>query len=162
MTKKELIRIRGNKCEECGLGDEWNGKPLTLHLHDHGKDTAKILCPNCHTQTSTYAGKASWKNEDARIAFYKKHSDRMTENNPMNVLSYREKLSRARMGKTPWNKGKKGIYSEESRRKMSEALKGRKHSEETRKKMSESLKGRHHSEETKRKIGIALKGRKAS
>ena len=37
----------------------------------------------------------------------------------------RRKMSEARKGKVPWNKGKHGIYSEESRIKMSEARKGK-------------------------------------
>ena len=41
-------------------------------------------------------------------------------------------------GHKPWNKGKTGVYSEEAKRKISEALKGGKHSEETKRKMSES------------------------
>jgi hypothetical protein len=56
-------------------------------------------------------------------------------------------------GKTPWNKGKIGVFTEETRRKMSENMKkyykenphpmtGRKHSEETKMKLSESRKGR--------------------
>ena len=51
-------------------------------------------------------------------------------------------------GKPAWNKGKKGIYSEETIKKMSEAKKGRqlrlgcKHSEETKKKLSEAKKGK--------------------
>lgn len=127
MTKKEIIKARGNKCEECGLGAEWNGKPLTIQLHDHGKETAKLLCPNCHSQTETYSGKAAWRNEAKRIEFYKRHSQRMTENNPMAIPSYREKLSRAKMGSIPWNKGKKlRPLSEEHKLKVSEALKGRK------------------------------------
>ena len=50
-------------------------------------------------------------------------------------------------------------HSEETKNKMSEALKGRQFSEETRKKMSEALKGRHHSEETKNKMSEKAKGR---
>ena len=49
----------------------------------------------------------------------------------------------------PWNKGKKGVYSEETLKKMSQAKKGKnapwfgKHlSEETRRKMSEAHKGK--------------------
>lgn len=59
------------------------------------------------------------------------------------------------------------IHTEESRRKRSEKLKGRKFSEETRKKMSESKKGnkhwegKTHSEETKRKISESNKGKTA-
>ena len=66
--------------------------------------------------------------------------------------------------------GKK--HSEETRKKMSEALKGKKHkpfTEEHRKKMSESLKGRTSpmkgvtlSEETRRKISEAMKRRWAA
>jgi group I intron endonuclease len=67
------------------------------------------------------------------------------------------------------------VYSEETKRKMSEALKGRKLSEETKLKMSEThrnmseetkcriseaRKGKKHSEETKRKMSEAGKGRK--
>ena len=46
---------------ECGQGPEWNGKPLTLQVeHKNGDSTDDrlenlcFLCPNCHTQTSTY------------------------------------------------------------------------------------------------------------
>lgn len=52
----------------------------------------------------------------------------------------RRKLSEAKKGKTAPNKGQK--HSEETRRKMSESHKGQIHSEETRKKISESKKGK--------------------
>ena len=51
------------KCEKCGIV-EWNGKPLSLHLdhkngknNDHRIENLRFLCPNCHSQTDTYAGK---------------------------------------------------------------------------------------------------------
>ena len=56
-------------------------------------------------------------------------------------------------------------HSEESKGKMSKALKGRKKapfSEEHRRKISESLKGKKKSEETRRKMSEAAKGRKKS
>ena len=40
-----------------------------------------------------------------------------------------------------WNKGKTGVYSEETRRKIGDKARGRTHSEETRKKMSEQRSG---------------------
>lgn len=52
--------------------------------------------------------------------------------------------------------------SEETRRKISEALKGKPRkplSEETRKKISEAGKGKHHSEETRKKISKSHKGK---
>ena len=48
--------------------------------------------------------------------------------------------------------------SEETRRKLSEAKKGRTHSEEAKRKMSEAHKGKTLSEETKRKLSEAKKG----
>jgi hypothetical protein len=62
--RKRLIRegLKENKCEECGLGPEWNNKPLSLQL-DHANGNRadnrlinlRILCPNCHTQTPSYS-----------------------------------------------------------------------------------------------------------
>jgi hypothetical protein len=50
-------------CSECNIS-EWNGKKLSLHLdHINGEngdnriENLRFLCPNCHSQTSTYAGK---------------------------------------------------------------------------------------------------------
>jgi hypothetical protein len=57
---------------------------------------------------------------------------------------------------------KKKASSEQHRRKLSEAAKGRKNSEETKKKMSISHKGKKLSEEHKKKIGEASRGRKQS
>ena len=56
------------KCAECGLGEEWNGQPISLHLdhingahNDHRIENLRILCPNCHSQTDTYCGKNAAK-----------------------------------------------------------------------------------------------------
>ena len=55
--------IKENKCEKCGI-DNWNGKELKCHLdhidgdcYNHKLDNLQILCPNCHSQTDTFAGK---------------------------------------------------------------------------------------------------------
>ncbi|GAA1809788.1 hypothetical protein GCM10009749_17860 [Agromyces neolithicus] len=47
-------------CVACGLGPEWNGKPLTLELDHVDGDrlnnelaNLRLLCPNCHAQTET-------------------------------------------------------------------------------------------------------------
>jgi 5-methylcytosine-specific restriction endonuclease McrA len=59
-----LKKTRGDKCELCGISD-YNGKPLIKHVdHINGNRTdnrlenLQILCPNCHSQTETFA----WKN----------------------------------------------------------------------------------------------------
>ena len=61
-SKQRLIKKGlSDKCVECGIGPEWNGKHITLQLdHIDGdkfnnlKDNLRILCPNCHSQTSTF------------------------------------------------------------------------------------------------------------
>jgi 5-methylcytosine-specific restriction endonuclease McrA len=58
---KENIMI--NKCSICKISN-WNDKPISLHLDhingnstDHRLKNLRFLCPNCHSQTSTYCGK---------------------------------------------------------------------------------------------------------
>tara|TARA_R110001606_G_scaffold727_3_gene2866 strand:+ start:104 stop:778 length:675 start_codon:yes stop_codon:yes gene_type:complete len=65
------------------------------------------------------------------------------------------------INKTDGGEGNNGwIVSEETRRKLSEASKGKTHTEETRKKLSEASKGRIHTEESRRKMSELKKGRK--
>ena len=52
------------KCSQCGNSGEHNGLPLSLqldHINGDSKDNRlrnlRIVCPNCHSQTETYAGK---------------------------------------------------------------------------------------------------------
>lgn len=53
-------------CEKCKNKGSWMGKKLTLQLEhkngkskDHRLENLCFLCPNCHSQTETYAGKNS-------------------------------------------------------------------------------------------------------
>lgn len=88
----------------------------------------------------------------------------------------REKMSKSKVGTIPWNKGKCGIYSDETRQAMSEGKKGKPSprkgvtlSEETRRKLSDAKKGKPSpkrgkkysplSEEHKKKLSAIHKGK---
>jgi hypothetical protein len=57
--RRRVLREQDNKCL-CGIS-EWNGKPIGLEFHhadgnntNDTRDNVSMLCPNCHSQTSTY------------------------------------------------------------------------------------------------------------
>ena len=98
-----------------------------------------------------------YKSRNKRCGYNLKTAERQTPSEET-----RRKMSEAKRGYIPWNKGKTNIYSEEIRRKIGDASRGRKLSKETKRKISESNKGRIFSEEAKRKISEANRGRKFS
>lgn len=60
---RDLILLRGRKCEQCGLS-EWQGKEIPLEMHhidgDHfNSDLSNLilLCRNCHALTDNYGSK---------------------------------------------------------------------------------------------------------
>ena len=63
--KRKLVRdgILDYRCIECGIS-EWRGRPLAIQIdHINGIrddwriDNLRMLCPNCHSQTPTFAGR---------------------------------------------------------------------------------------------------------
>ena len=74
--KKKLFieNIKEEKCEICNLENQWNGDFISLHLdhinginNDNRIENLRILCPNCHSQTKTYAGKKLRKHTKVKI-----------------------------------------------------------------------------------------------
>lgn len=64
--KKRLIdaNLLSLSCSGCGGAPSWQGKPLTLVLdhingvhNDHRIENLRLLCPNCNSQTATFAGR---------------------------------------------------------------------------------------------------------
>jgi 5-methylcytosine-specific restriction endonuclease McrA len=72
--KKRLVGLGllEYKCDGCKNTGEWNGKLLSLQLdHKNGVDNdnrlenLRFLCPNCHSQTSSFAGKNSHQHKNS-------------------------------------------------------------------------------------------------
>lgn len=148
---------------------EGNGHALEGHILHHKDESLK------YTDIDRYN---KWLVEDLEMMTYAEHAKlhRTGVPNPKSEET-RRKMSESHMGSTPWNKGKK--MSDEYCKTISEAHKGllcgenhpmygKHHTEEARRKISEAQKGRestfkghHHSEEAKKKLSEAGKGRPA-
>jgi len=62
--KKQLIESTGEQCSICNMLPTWQGQLLSLqvdHINGKNKDNRpenlRLVCPNCHSQTETFAGK---------------------------------------------------------------------------------------------------------
>jgi hypothetical protein len=64
-VKRHLLRagILKNRCDWCGL-TSWRGRPISIQIDhingvrdDHRVENLRMLCPNCHSQTDTFAAK---------------------------------------------------------------------------------------------------------
>ena len=62
-TLKPLMKLRGRKCECCGL-ETWLSEPINLEIHhingdraDNRLENLELLCPNCHSYTDGWRGR---------------------------------------------------------------------------------------------------------
>ena len=77
--KKRLFKdgVLKHECAECGISNQWNNKPISLQLdhingiyNDNRLENLRILCPNCHSQTESFAG----KNKKLSVSYSKKNN----------------------------------------------------------------------------------------
>lgn len=82
--KKRLLQMGVlEQCDMCGIMDSWNGKFLSLQIdhingisNDNRIENLRIICPNCHSQTETFAGKKLNKGEP-KLRGKTLHNDRI-------------------------------------------------------------------------------------
>ncbi len=62
-VKRFILEEQDNKCAACNI-TKWNNKPITFdleHIDGNSENNCRqnlcCLCPNCHSQTSTYKAK---------------------------------------------------------------------------------------------------------
>lgn len=139
----EKIRISnlGNPCY-------WKGKHLPQEVVDKisASNKGRKLTPEQAKKASAVL-KKYWKNKPG---YWKGKT--MSE-------EHRRKLSESHLGQVSWCKGKKGIFTEETIKKIREANIGRHHTEETKIKISVGHLGKKKSEETKKRMSEAQKGK---
>lgn len=76
-AKRYLLATYGKKCWKC-KNTEWNKLPITLELEhvdgnssNNSLNNLEILCPNCHSQTSTYKAKNKGNGRHSRRERYR-------------------------------------------------------------------------------------------
>jgi G:T-mismatch repair DNA endonuclease (very short patch repair protein) len=106
--------------------------------------------------TNKHFGKGFCANH---YTYWRKYGNPLQRANPVETG---KKISESKIGKPSPLKGKRGRYSKDTLKRMSEVKKGKKQSEATKKKRSESLKGRIFSAKSKKKMSDSRKGTKLS
>ena len=80
--KRRLLEagLLRNECDECGL-TSWRGKRLSIQLDhrngvrdDHRVENLRMLCPNCHSQTPSFAARNKEK-KGAALPYRKPQRD---------------------------------------------------------------------------------------
>jgi len=75
-VKRYILETQHSKCAKCGISD-WCGEKIVLELEHKDGDSnnnevsnLECLCPNCHSQTSSYKGANRGKGRHLRRIRY--------------------------------------------------------------------------------------------
>ena len=168
LNEKEKYYIQQyNSLKPNGYNISLGGDGGPTHFQKHTPEAKEKMSKKKKGKPSTFKGKHFTDEQRKLISERVKEAFANGKGQNIDRKSYwteenRKKKSEQMKGKIPWNKGKHGIYSEETLEKLRNAAKNQICSDETRKKMSITHKGRKHSEETKEKIRQANLGKKMS
>ena len=74
--KRYVVEDQQYKCNDCGI-TEHMGKPIVLELdhidgdaYNNSRDNLRAICPNCHSQSSTYKNRNRGNGKRKRIQVY--------------------------------------------------------------------------------------------
>ena len=110
-TVRSVIRLRLMKesiipysCSDCGLLPIWNGKPISMVLdhingvpNDNRLENLRFLCPNCNSQTVTFAGRNIKRDKKPKISIPRKRKFEVTKEELQELLKNNSFVSIGKM-----------------------------------------------------------------
>jgi len=105
-VSKSVVRDRMKhkikyECNKCGLGEIWNNAKISLQIdhingdhEDNQIENLRWLCPNCHSQTDTFAGKSKMKNS-VSFRIKQQHIEQSARQKQLNHTARIEMVSNA-------------------------------------------------------------------
>ena len=106
VIRSRLIKenIISYSCFNCGLNPIWNGNPLSMVLdhingipNDNRIENLRFLCPNCNSQTDTFAGRNTNRTKKSKIKVPRKRKFEVSKEELKTLLENNSFVSIAKM-----------------------------------------------------------------